>query len=149
MTITKRNAFITLISMFLFLTTAHGQQWQHNWNEAKQTAQKENKNILLNFSGSDWCLPCMRMHKNVFGSSEFITYSNQSLVLYNADFPRNKKNQHSKELETQNNLLADKYNSEGHFPFTVLLDPNGKVLKQWNGFYSGGVENFIAEIKTP
>lgn len=144
----KKSLFISLASMFIFLSSSYGQQWQRSWNETTSLSQKEHKHILLNFSGSDWCLPCMRMHKNVFGSNEFTAFASQNLVLYNADFPRNKKNQLSKEIEKQNNALADQYNKEGHFPFTVLLDSNGKVLKQWNGFYTGSVENFIAEIKS-
>ena len=45
---------------FLFLaTTAFGysQNWNTNFDEAKIKAEKENKNILLVFSGSDWCGP--------------------------------------------------------------------------------------------
>ncbi|GAT64218.1 thioredoxin family protein [Paludibacter jiangxiensis] len=144
----KKSLFISFVSMFIFLTASYGQQWQHSWNETTSLSQKEHKHILLNFSGSDWCLPCMRMHKNVFGSNEFTAFASQNLVMYNADFPRNKKNQLNKEIEKQNNALADLYNKEGHFPFTVLLDSNGKVLKQWNGLYTGSVENFIAEIKS-
>ncbi len=144
----KKSLFISLSLLFISLASSYGQQWQHNWNEATSQSQKGHKHILLNFSGSDWCLPCMRMHKNIFGSNEFTTFASQNLVMYNADFPRNKKNQLSKEIEKQNNALADQYNKEGHFPFTVLLDSNGKVLKQWNGLYTGSVENFIAEIKS-
>ena len=144
----KKSVFLGFICMFMFLSSSFGQNWQHNWNEVTSMAQKEHKHILLNFSGSDWCLLCMRMHKNVFGSNEFIAFATQNLVLYNADFPRNKKNQLNKELEQQNNTLADRYNSQGHFPCTVVLDSNGKVLKQWDGLYTGGVENFIAELKS-
>ncbi len=144
----KKSLFVSLIGLFLCVVPGHGQQWQHSWNEATALAQKEHKHILLNFSGSDWCLLCMRMHKNIFGSNQFITFASQNLVLYDADFPRNKKNQLSKELEQQNNTLADKYNSAGHFPCTVLLDDNGKVLKQWDSAYTGTPDSFIAEIKS-
>lgn len=144
----KKSLFISVCFALLSLTTALGQQWQHSWSETTSLAQKQNKHILLNFSGSDWCILCMRMHKTIFGSSEFISFSSQNLILYDADFPRNKKNQLNKEIEKENNILADKYNSAGHFPCTLLLDSNGKVLKEWTGAYTGKVENFIAELKS-
>jgi thioredoxin-related protein len=144
----KRNLMVGLVMFFMFtLSTLSAQNWLRNWNDVISTAQKEHKNILLNFSGSDWCLPCIRMHKNIFGSDTFIGFANEHLVLYNADFPRSKKNQPLKEIVAQNERLADIYNKEGHFPFTLLIDENGKVLKSWTGFYEGGTDNFIAELK--
>ena len=60
--------------------------------------------------------------------------ADSTLVMYNADFPRNKKNALPKELKKQNESLADKYNPEGKFPFTLLLDTNGRILKSWDGY---------------
>lgn len=101
--------------------------------EAKQLAQKEHRHILLNFSGSDWCGPCIVLRKEVLDDPGFQAFADSMLVLVNADFPRMKKNQLSKEQQQQNDRLADQYNSQGKFPFTLLLDADGKVLKQWEG----------------
>jgi thioredoxin-related protein len=87
------------------------------------------------------------MHKNFFDSETFITFSNEHLIIYNADFPREKKHQLAKELVKQNEELADRFNKEGHFPLTLLLDSNGNVLKTWNGLYKGTVDQFIEELK--
>lgn len=141
--------FFSTFLLVLFLSSSSllpAQNWQHSWKDVMTTAQKEHKKILLNFSGSDWCVPCIRMHKELFDSPQFVAYSNDSLVLYNADFPRIKKNQPAKDIVDQNYALADKYNIDGTFPFTILLDSDGKVLKKWIGFYPGGVEKFIAEL---
>jgi thioredoxin-related protein len=102
---------------------------------------------LLNFSGSDWCGPCMRLRKEVFNSDAFGQLANRSLVLYNADFPRNKKNQLARELKQSNETLADKYNPMGKFPFTVLLDPEGKLIKSWEGYPQNNSHLFIEQIK--
>jgi len=142
-----KKSFLAGLLCAFAVASVWGQNWQHSWNDVVVNAQKEHKHILLNFSGSDWCLPCIRMHKTIFSSAAFISFSDQNLVLYNADFPRSKKNQPAKELVEQNNRLADTYNSEGHFPYTLLIDANGKVLKSWIGFYTGTVEDFIAELK--
>jgi thioredoxin-related protein len=141
----KKTILISLIGLFFLATHVQSQQWQKSWDVSKQLAKTENKKILLNFSGSDWCLPCMRMHKFILSSDEFVKYADQHLILYNADFPR-KQGTLTKEQIAVNRSLADKYNSEGHFPLTILLDPDGKVIKEWNGYYTKGVQNFIQEI---
>jgi thioredoxin-related protein len=96
--------------------------WQPDFQSAQQIAKEKHQLILLNFSGSDWCGPCMRMRKEIFMSPAFSSMADTTLVMVNADFPRMKKNQLSKPVKKQNEWLADKYNPEGKFPFTVLLD---------------------------
>ena len=108
---------------------------------------KENKFILLNFSGSDWCIPCMRLRKEVLDDDVFSKYAAHHLILVNADFPRKKSNQPSKEQQKINDNLADTYNSQGSFPLTILLDSNGNKLKIWDGFYKNGAVGFVNEIK--
>ena len=132
-----------LISSILFLTTP----WQTDFEKAKSEAKTENKFILLNFSGSDWCGPCIRLHKEIFDSEVFTKYADENLVLVNADFPRLKKNMLSKEQQKQNDALADKYNTDGAFPLTLLLDADGKVIKKWDGLPSETAEEFTNDIK--
>ncbi len=43
--------------------------------------------------------------------------------------------------------LAEKYNPEGKFPFTLLLDSKGKVLKKWDGYVFSSQDSFIADLK--
>jgi thioredoxin-related protein len=131
------------LPLFLFLQN----EWHNNLEEAKNIAQKEHKFILLNFSGSDWCGPCIRMRKEFFESVVFKEMADTELILVNADFPRNKKNQPSAAQQKINDEMADQYNSQGKFPFTLLLDPNGKVLQTWEGFPEESVESFTVEIR--
>lgn len=121
--------------------------WHHDMQETKQIAHREHKHILLNFSGSDWCGPCIRMHGEIFGSEVFKQMADTQLVLINADFPRKKKNQLSKEQQDINNRIADQYNTEGKFPYTLLLDADGKVLKVWDGFPNESPEAFTMEVR--
>lgn len=117
--------------LLLFLTTfsnAFSQNWEANFAEAKTKAVKENKNILLVFSGSDWCAPCIKLDKNVWQSEIFSKFSKENWIIYKADFPKKKSNQLSQELTNENKALAEKYNKAGNFPLVVLLDKNGKVL---------------------
>jgi len=122
--------------------------WLSNFQSAKQSANEQHKLILLNFSGSDWCAPCIKMKAEVFESESFSTIANKHLVLLRADFPRLKKNQLPAEQLAQNESLADAYNPEGKFPLTVLLDANGKELKRWDGYVFASQDKFLAELET-
>ena len=121
--------------------------WRTDFEKAKTEAKSEHKLILLNFSGSDWCGPCIRLKKDIFDSETFMKYADDNLVLVNADFPRLKKNMLSKEQQKQNESLADAYNSEGSFPLTLLLNADGKVLKKWDGLPTLSPEDFTNEVK--
>lgn len=134
---------ITIFSSFLLSTG-----WETDFNKAQHSAQSEHKLILLNFSGSDWCGPCIRMHDEIFENSSFTGYANDHLVLVNADFPRLKKHELSKDQQAKNDQLADKYDKEGVFPLTVLLTADGKVLKEWKGFPPVSSEEFTKQVKT-
>jgi len=123
-----------------------GVTWLGNFDEAKTDAAKDHKLILINFSGSDWCGPCIRERKEILETTAFENYASEHLVLVRADFPRQKKNQLSKEQQKLNDDLADKYNAEGKFPYTLLVDEKGKVLKVWDGFPNESPAAFIIQI---
>jgi thioredoxin-related protein len=122
--------------------------WDTDFENAKKKAEKEHKYILLNFSGSDWCGPCIRLRNEIFENEAFIKYADNTLVLLNADFPRLKKNQLSKDQQKKNDELADKYDPGGIFPYTVLLSPEGKVIHAWEGLPPVTAEQFNTQIKT-
>lgn len=122
--------------------------WQTDFEKAKKTAAEKHQLILLNFSGSDWCIPCIRMRKEIFDSPAFMAMADTALVLVNADFPRKKKNQPSPEQKKQNEALAEKYNPEGKFPYTVLLDATGKLIYQWDGLPNQNAATFAQKVKS-
>jgi len=134
---------LLLLPVFLIPSS----NWYHNLNDAKKIAEKEHKYILLNFSGSDWCGPCIRMRSEFFESEVFKQMADTELVMVNADFPRNKKNQLPAEQQKLNDEMADKYNSHGKFPYTLLLNAEGKVLQTWEGMPDESPENFTMEVR--
>ena len=135
-----------LLITFFFIAVSFT-KWQPDFATAVQTAKEKHELILINFSGSDWCGPCMRMHKEIFENETFSKMADTCLVMVNADFPRNKKNQLSKQMVKQNDMLADKYNPNGSFPYTVLINADGKVLKAWDGFPNENAAQFAMEVK--
>ncbi|MFS8083612.1 MAG: thioredoxin family protein [Ginsengibacter sp.] len=134
--------------LFISLLTIPHPDWLTDIHKAETVAKKENKLILLNFSGSDWCGPCIRLHKEFFDGEAVNQFAAGHLILLNADFPRSKKNQLSKEQQGKNNELADTYNKTGIFPLTVLLNSEGRVLKTWEGYPSESILEFINEINS-
>jgi thioredoxin-related protein len=116
-----------------------------NFDEAKQQATKENKNILLVFSGSDWCAPCIKLDNVVWKSDIFKSEAEKFWVIYKADFPKKKANQLSQEQTESNNKLAEKYNRNGSFPLVILLDKTGKVIGM-TGFKNISADEYIELI---
>ena len=119
---------ILIISLFLSSFTSDSNlTWYTNLETAQKIAQKEEKLILLSFSGSDWCSNCIRLQKSLFESPEFESYAKEVLVLVNADFPMKKKNKLSKEQTMYNEELSDRYNKKGVLPVVLVLDANGEI----------------------
>jgi thioredoxin-related protein len=118
-----------MVLMLLFaVTIGYSQEWKTDFTVAKSEASSQNKNILLVFSGSDWCGPCIKLDRDIWQSAEFKEFAKNNLVLERADFPKKKQNQLAPELKKINEELAEKYNKDGMFPLVVVLDKNGKVL---------------------
>ncbi len=132
----------TVFILLLMSSLSYSQQWHFSLEEAKLKAKEVHQNIILVFSGSDWCAPCIKLEHDVFNTKEFQDYSNAHYVLLKADFPRRKKNALSKEQQEQNNRLAEKYNQNGYFPLVVVLDKDGNVLGE-TGYRKTTPQDFI------
>ena len=139
---TKKVIFSILLLFSLFVFS---QEKFSKFQQIKDAAQQENKNILLKFSGSDWCIPCIKLQKKVIDDPIFQEYISKNLVYIEADFPR-KKGKLSADIITRNKELAGIYNKQGVFPKMVLLNANGKILKNWEGFDNATVNTMIQEI---
>jgi len=134
-------AVVAATTSFAFAGT---EGWLTNWEEAKAKAKAENKPILINLTGSDWCGWCIKLHKEVFLKQPFKDYAASSLVLMEADFPR--KTELSPELKKQNAELKKEYLNEG-YPTVLLLDAEGKKLSEDIGYREGGPEAYVTHIK--
>jgi thioredoxin-related protein len=138
------NLLIVLLSIF---SLSGNPAWLKDIEQAKKISHDSHKYILVNFSGSDWCGPCIKLEKQIFEDPQFQKFAEGNLVLLNADFPRLKKNQLDKAQMSLNEKLAEQYNKSGIFPLTLLLDENGKVVKKWEGIPAKDAPTFIAQLK--
>lgn len=132
----------------LFSITQISFSQQVNTLESSLTkAKQEHKKVLLYFSGSDWCAPCIKFKKTFIQNEAFQSFASENLIVVNADFPRLKKNSLSAEQTTENEKLADKYNANGIFPLVLVLDENGKVIKKWEKLPDETIDTFLAQLK--
>lgn len=134
----------TLAILLLFVIPF---QWETDFESAKKLAKEKNQLIMLNFSGSDWCVPCIGLRQEFFESDVFTDFANKNLILVNADFPRKKKNAGSEAQIKRNEALAEKYNPNGIFPLTLLVNADGKVVATWQGKPKVALEKWLAEIQ--
>ncbi len=117
--------------------------WLVSVPQAIAQARQENKLILLDFTGSDWCGWCKKLAAETFSQPDFIEYARQNLVLVEIDFPR--QTPQSAELREINQALQKQYEVKG-YPTLVALKPDGTVVWKKTGFLPGGPSAIIAEL---
>ncbi|MEY2484016.1 MAG: hypothetical protein QOK24_2544 [Verrucomicrobiota bacterium] len=142
----RRNLFAALLAFLSFSSVAAAADWSTDYAKALETAKAQNKRVLLDFTGSDWCGPCIQFKKQVFSRPGFAAYAEKNLVLVEVDYPQRKKQ--SPELVKQNERLSKQYGIETKgFPTVVLLDPNGKILRELTGYDGESVAELIAWVE--
>jgi len=137
------------LALFVLIATCAGvsaADWQTDYAKALQMAKSQNKRVLLDFTGSDWCGPCIALRKQVFSRSDFRAYADKNLVLVEVDYPQRKKQ--SAELKKQNEKLSKHYGiDEKGFPTVVLIDPAGEVIREFTGYDGETTAGLIAWIE--
>ncbi len=119
-------------------------QWLTGLTRAQEQARNEKKLVLILFTGSDWCPPCMQLDRKVLTTREFKDYAITNLVLVLVDFPDKKRQDDA--LKKANAALSKAYNVDG-FPTIVVLNHDGKEIARQTGYGAVGPEAFIAGLE--
>jgi thioredoxin-related protein len=139
-----KKVFVVAIATVISFVSAHAESnWLTDYDAAKSQAKTDNRLVLLDFTGSDWCGWCKRLNAEVFSKPQFQEYAAKNLVLVELDFPRYK--QQSDAVKKQNGQLAGEYGIEG-FPTVIVLNPAGKKVGEL-GYMEGGPAVFIAALE--
>ncbi len=139
-----KRFFLSAFALFAATTLARAElNWLTNYDTAKAKAKTDNKLVLLDFTGSDWCIWCKRLNAEVFSQPQFQSYAAENLILVELDFPRTKEQ--SAALKKQNQQLAGSYQIEG-FPTVIVLNSQGKMVGTL-GYMEGGADAFIAALE--
>jgi len=123
---------------------ASGLSWGTDLPAALNQARSENKMVLLDFTGSDWCPWCIKFDQEVLSTDKFAAYANNKLVLVLVDFPRHKPQNGL--LAQANQELAKRFGVDG-YPTYVLLNYDGRELGRQVGYAKGGPDAFITELE--
>jgi thioredoxin-related protein len=140
----KINIFAAIFSgLLLAAPVARADLWEEDFSKASEQAKQENKYLLANFSGSDWCGWCKKLDKEVFSQKEFKEFAKANLVCALVDFPM-KKSQ-AKKLKQKNKELQEKYSVNG-YPSIILISPAGDTVGK-TGYRPGGATAYVEHLQ--
>src|SRR5688500_9186585 len=138
------KTLLALLATFLVTSLASAKEgWLDDFEKAKAQAKAENKKILLDFTGSDWCGWCKKLDAEVFSQQEWKDYAAKHLVLVEVDFPR--RTELPEATKKQNEELAKKFGIRG-YPTIVITSFSG-TKKGELGYVEGGPAAFIKALK--
>lgn len=144
----RYNTLMLAALCALFLCTsawAGDDGWLTSWDAAAKESKKTGKPVLMDFTGSDWCVNCKLLHKEVFDTKEFKEWAAKKVVLLKVDFPA--KTKLDEKTAAQNNNLKAKYKVPDAFPFIVFADASGKQLGTYK-YEKGGAVNWIKNAES-
>jgi thioredoxin-related protein len=130
---------VAALSASAFATTLEG--WSTDLDKAFEKAKAEKKSLLVEFTGSDWCPPCIAMRKNVFSKKEFIDAASKNFILVEIDLPKG-----DEALRKKNEPIAEKYKIEG-FPTVVLFTPEGKEFTRFFASEFPATDDFLKHLQ--
>ena len=147
-----KSATLILFTLLFFVIacsdsktqTSDDLNWTTDLEKAIETAKTENKVVLVNFTGSDWCKWCFKLSSEVFSKDDLKEYADENLILVKVDFPRSILQ--SNETKAYNQSLAQKFGVQG-YPTIIIINSQGKPVAK-TGYQAGGPANYISHIKS-
>ena len=143
----SRSTLLTLCSVIVFMISqcakAEDSQWLADPDSAIKAAVKDKKDLLLLFTGSDWCPPCQKLEQEVFADEDFYAEAEGDFVFVKFDFLRNSPIRD--EVKARNDEWAKKFGVDS-FPTVVLVDPQLRPYA-FAGYEKGGSENFLGMLE--
>jgi len=137
----------TLLALAAVLTSSlatAGDHWVADYDEAVQLAKKQGKHLFVDFTGSDWCGWCIRLHEEVFDHDEFLTPMNKNYILVSLDFP-NSEEIKAKVPNPQRNAALAQMHAVAGYPTVLLMTPDGQVYGR-TGYEPGGAEVYVKHV---
>lgn len=138
----KRLSLMTAFALHA-VAFAGGEGWTQDFEAAKKQAATDQKDLLLDFTGSDWCGWCIKLNEEVFQKDEFKKAAKEKYVLVELDFPQDDSKLKA-ETKKQNEELSEKFGVEG-YPTILLLDSEGRPYAS-TGYKPGGAETYVKHL---
>ena len=135
-----------LVALAPSLTFAAGEGWLDDYDVAVAQAKEQGKDLLVDFTGSDWCTWCIRLDEEVFAHAEFSDYAKEHYVLVALDFPNAEEIKAKVPNPERNQELSELYGVQG-FPTILLVNVDGDVFGR-TGYRQGGPGPYVEYMKT-
>ena len=135
---------LSLASVAIHAAPTAGTNWVENFEQAKQTATTGKKDLLMDFTGSDWCSWCIKLRKEVFDQAAFKEAAPKDFVLVELDYPQD-DTKLSVEVKAQNARLQKEFAIRG-YPTIVLADAAGRPYAE-TGYQEGGPEKYLTHLQ--
>jgi protein disulfide-isomerase len=134
---TFKKPFVALMLASFAIAGAHAAtgDWLTSYDEAVKQAKKTGKPILADFTGSDWCGWCIKLHKEVFNTPEFKKWADKSVVLLELDYPQ--RTPQPAAVRRQNQEMLKRYPYIEGYPTILFLKSDGKAFGKF-GYDVGG-----------
>ena len=139
----QRMIILLAIAQWVAVSVS-GDIWSTDYETALRKAKEENRHVLVDFTGSDWCGWCIRLNREVFSTEEFQEFAKENLVCVKIDFPRKKKL--PKEVAKRNDRLQRQFGVRG-YPTVFVLGADGTPLVR-TGYQEGGGEEYVNHLKS-
>jgi thioredoxin-related protein len=136
-----RATMVALCTTGAALAASEG--WTEDYAAATRLAAEKEQDLLIDFTGSDWCGWCIKLKEEVFSHDEFKQGVDGKFVLVELDFPRD-KSKLSEETIKQNQELQGKFAVRG-FPTIVLADSSGRPYAS-TGYRPGGPDAYVKHL---
>ncbi|MFT6178761.1 MAG: thioredoxin-related protein [Akkermansiaceae bacterium] len=140
---TMKASIFALLAAFT-VSAAHAGDYLTDFEAAKKKAVADKKPLLVKFTGSDWCPPCIKLQKEVFSKSSFKKAVEKDFVVVVLDYPRKKKL--PKDQTAANKKVAKKYGLKS-YPTVMLMDSKGKVFKSMSGYNGAGAKAYLKSVQ--
>lgn len=140
---------VALLALFLvalgaaigFCSEPNGGEWSCDYDTAVQDSRNSGRPIMLVFTGSDWCVWCQKLDRDILSKPEFSKWS-KKLIKIKVDFPQSSSL--SEEITNRNQQLLQRYGQHVEsYPTVLFINAEGKVLAK-TGYINNDVNNWIA-----
>jgi len=139
----RKTLMLAALCLMTSPMLAEEAQWTEDFLGAQATATAEDKDLLMDFTGSDWCHWCVRLDQEVFSQDAFADYANENFVLVKLDYPNRTPQEDA--IREQNAQLRDTYAIQG-YPTILLTDATGLPYAQ-TGYQEGGPQVYVQHLE--
>ncbi len=128
-------------SLALSATATAGAGWMTNIDAALAKAKKEKKDVLVEFTGSDWCPPCIMMDEKVFSKKEFTDAAKKKFILVKIDIPNK-----DKALKKKNVKVMRTYKVSGVPTVLLFNNVDGTEYHRFTASQYPSIDKFLKHL---